>query len=32
MDVDIQAQQISDEEADEAVRAILEKFPDRVAK
>jgi hypothetical protein len=32
VDVGIQAQQISDEEADEAVRVILEKFPDRAAK
>jgi hypothetical protein len=32
VDVGIQAQQISDEEADQAVRVILEKFPDRVAK
>jgi uncharacterized protein DUF4136 len=32
MDVGIQEQQISDEEADQAVRIILEKFPDRVAK
>lgn len=32
VDVGIQAQQISDEEADEAVRVILEKFPDRGAK
>ena len=32
VDVGIQAQQISDEEADEAVRVILEKFPDRAPK
>lgn len=32
VDVAIQARQISDEEADEAVRLILEKFPDRAAK
>jgi Domain of unknown function (DUF4136) len=32
MDVDIEGQQISDEEADQAVSVILEKFPDRVAK
>lgn len=32
LDVDIQGQQISDEEADQAVSVILEKFPDRVAK
>src|SRR4030095_16610301 len=32
VDVAIQAKQISDEEADEAVRLILEKFPDRAAK
>ena len=32
VDVSIREQQISDEEADEAVRVILEKFPDRVAK
>jgi hypothetical protein len=32
VDVGIQAQQISDEEADEAVRVILEEFPDRGAK
>jgi Domain of unknown function (DUF4136) len=32
VDVGIRAQQISDEEADEAVRLILEKFPDRAAK
>ena len=32
VDVGIQEQQISDEEADEAVRVILEKFPDRAAK
>jgi hypothetical protein len=31
VDVDIQGQQVSDEEADEAVRLILDKFPDRVA-
>ena len=31
VDVDIQAQQISDEEADQAVSVILEKFPDRAA-
>jgi hypothetical protein len=32
VDVGIEAQQISDEEADEAVRVILKKFPDRAAK
>ena len=32
VDVDIEGQQISDEEADQAVSVILEKFPDRVAK
>ena len=32
VDVGIREQQISDEEADEAVRVILEKFPDRAAK
>jgi hypothetical protein len=32
MDVDLQEQQISDEEADQAVSVILGKFPDRVAK
>jgi hypothetical protein len=32
LDVDIEGQQISDEEADHAVSVILEKFPDRVAK
>jgi hypothetical protein len=32
VDVGIQAQQISDEEADEAVRVILEKFPDHASK
>ena len=32
VDVGIQGKQISDEEADEAVRVILEKFPDRAAK
>ena len=32
LDVGIREQQISDEEADEAVRVILEKFPDRAAK
>jgi hypothetical protein len=32
VDVGIREQQISDEEADEAVGVILEKFPDRAAK
>jgi hypothetical protein len=32
VDVGIEAQQISDDEADQAVRVILEKFPDRAAK
>jgi uncharacterized protein DUF4136 len=32
VDVGIQAQQISDEEADAAVRSILKKFPDRAAQ
>ena len=32
VDVGIHGQQISDEEADEAVRLILEKFPDRAAQ
>ena len=32
VDVGIQGRQISDEEADEAVRLILEKFPDRASK
>ena len=32
LDVDIEGQQISDQEADQAVSVILEKFPDRVAK
>lgn len=32
VDVGIQGKQISDEEADEAVRVILEKFPDRASK
>lgn len=32
VDVAIQAKQISDEEADKAVRLILEKFPDRASK
>jgi hypothetical protein len=32
VDVGIQGREISGEEADEAVRLILEKFPDRVAK
>jgi len=32
VDVDIQEQQISDDEADQAVSVILQKFPDRVAK
>lgn len=32
VDVAIRAQQISDEEADEAVRVILAEFPDRAAK
>jgi hypothetical protein len=32
VDVGIEAQQISDEEADEAVRVILEKFPDHASK
>jgi hypothetical protein len=32
VDVAIQAREISGEEADEAVRLILEKFPDRAAK
>jgi hypothetical protein len=32
VDVGIHGQQISDEEADEAVRVILERFPDRAAK
>jgi len=31
VDVGIQGHQVSDEEADEAVRLILEKFPDRAA-
>ena len=31
VDVDIQGRQVSDAEADEAVRLILEKFPDRAA-
>ncbi|HEV8331862.1 MAG TPA: DUF4136 domain-containing protein [Steroidobacteraceae bacterium] len=31
VDVGIQGRQVSDEEADEAVRLILEKFPDRAA-
>jgi hypothetical protein len=32
VDVGIRGQEISDEDADEAVRVILEKFPDRAAK
>ncbi|HEY7641815.1 MAG TPA: DUF4136 domain-containing protein [Steroidobacteraceae bacterium] len=32
VDVGIQGKQISDEEADEAVRVILAKFPDRASK
>jgi hypothetical protein len=32
VDVGIQGKQISDEEADEAVRVILEKFPDHASK
>jgi hypothetical protein len=32
VDVGLQGQQISDEEADEAVRVILEKYPDHASK
>jgi hypothetical protein len=32
VDVAVQAREVSDEEADQAVRVILEEFPDRAAK